>query len=157
MDEWIHHTWKKGTIAGMTSVFVFYGRFAAAYGTCWFVALLLALLTRSRIDTGAFGLVGFPLIGVFYATIRVWVRVVPAGEAGRGFEVIQTRRVGGVDDESAEEILARRLGSRKTFVVRGVNRQTQADRTLQVTADSKESAGIQAELEGLIVISVDEQ
>ena len=52
------------------SIRCFYGHFAAAYGTCWLVLLGLALLTQSRIDTGLFGLIGFPVIGVVYAVIR---------------------------------------------------------------------------------------
>ena len=48
----------------------FYGHLAAAYGTCWIVLLATALLTRSHIDAGLFGLIGFPVIGVVYAIIR---------------------------------------------------------------------------------------
>lgn len=48
----------------------FYGHFAAAYGTCWLVLLATAFSTQSHIDTGLFGLIGFPVIGVVYAVIR---------------------------------------------------------------------------------------
>jgi len=139
-------------------MFVFYGRFAAAYGTCWFVLMLVAVLTQSHINTGLFGFIGFPLIGIFYAIIRIWIPNIPAkGGTGRGFDVIQSKPVVGLDDETAEEILARQLGDFKTFIVKGIDRQTLQDRTLQITAGSKESAEIKAELEGLIVTVVYEQ
>ncbi|MCI0651934.1 MAG: hypothetical protein L0Z55_08625 [Planctomycetes bacterium] len=48
----------------------FYRDFAAAYGTCWLVLIGVAVLTMSRIDTGAFGLFGFPAIAFIYALIR---------------------------------------------------------------------------------------
>jgi hypothetical protein len=142
----------------MRSVFVFYGRFAAAYGTCWFVLLLVAVLTQSHIDTGAFGLFGFPLIGVCYATIRIWVPNLPAtGTTGRGFDVIAARPVVGLDDETAEEILARQLGDMKTFIVKGVDKRTLNEKTLRIAATTRESAGVKAELEGLIVTVVYEE
>ena len=82
----------------MRSALVFYGRFAAAYGTCWLVTLFLAVVTQSRIDTGAFGIIGFPLIGIFYATIRIWVPSIPAaGAPGRGFEVIPSEPLVGLE------------------------------------------------------------
>ena len=49
----------------------FYGHFAAAYGTCWLVMLSLALLTQSRINSGLFGLLGFPALAAIYAVIRI--------------------------------------------------------------------------------------
>jgi hypothetical protein len=49
----------------------FYGHFAAAYGTFWLLLLGLALITRSHIDAGPFGLFGFPIIALVYALIRV--------------------------------------------------------------------------------------
>ena len=49
----------------------FYGHFAAAYGTCWLVVLVVAFLTGSHIETGLFGLVGFPLGALAYAAFRV--------------------------------------------------------------------------------------
>ena len=49
----------------------FYGHFAAAYGTMWLIMLLLALVTQSHIETGLFGLVGFPIIALIYAAVRV--------------------------------------------------------------------------------------
>ena len=48
----------------------FYRDFAAAYGTCWLVLLALALVTQSHIDTGLFGFIGFPVIGLVYAVWR---------------------------------------------------------------------------------------
>jgi hypothetical protein len=49
----------------------FYGHFAAAYGTIWLVMMLVAMLTQSHIDAGMFGLIGFPIISLIYAAIRV--------------------------------------------------------------------------------------
>ena len=49
----------------------FYGHFAAAYGTFWFVLLCAALVSQSHIDAGAFGMIGFPLIALVYAAIRM--------------------------------------------------------------------------------------
>jgi hypothetical protein len=49
----------------------FYGHFAAAYGTCWLVLLALAMVTMSNIQTGLFGLLGFPVISILYAIIRM--------------------------------------------------------------------------------------
>jgi hypothetical protein len=144
----------------MTSVFVFYGRFAAAYGTCWLLTVLMAVVTQSQIDTGAFGLVGFPLIALIYAVIRTGVRGVPvSAEARRGFEVIAANRAGLVSDETAEDILDRQLGhpSLKMFVVKGVDRGTHFDKTLLIRAESKEGAGVKAELEGVNVTEVYEQ
>jgi len=140
----------------MRSVLVFYGRFAAAYGTCWFVLMLAAVVTQSHIDTGALGFLGFPLIGIFYAIIRIYVGPVANGP-GRGFEVIGPKPVVGLDEETAEEMLARQLGGLKTFVVKGVDRRTLGDRTLRINAISKESAGVKAELEGVIVTVVYEE
>jgi hypothetical protein len=49
----------------------FYGHFAAAYGTIWFFLMLFAVLTQSRIDALLFGLIGFPIIALIYACIRM--------------------------------------------------------------------------------------
>lgn len=48
----------------------FYEHFACAYGSLWLATMTLALLTRSHIDTGVFGLFGFPLISLIYAFVR---------------------------------------------------------------------------------------
>jgi hypothetical protein len=48
----------------------FYGHFAAAYGTIWFCLMLFALLTTSHVNTGAFGMFGFPVIALIYAIVR---------------------------------------------------------------------------------------
>jgi len=48
----------------------FYGHFAAAYGTCWLVLLLAALVSQSHINAGAFGMFGFPVIALIYAIVR---------------------------------------------------------------------------------------
>ena len=144
----------------MRSMLVFYGRFAAAYGTCWFVLMLIAMLTQSNVNAGAFGFIGFPMIGIFYAVLRIWIRVIPpAAAVGRGFDVIPAKPREVLDDETADETLSRLLadGTFKTFIVKGVDRLTLRDTTLQITADSKENAGIKAELEGLIVTLVYEK
>ena len=52
----------------------FYGNFAAAYGTLWLVMLLLAVVTQRHIDTGLFGLIGFPIIAIIYAVLRIEIR-----------------------------------------------------------------------------------
>ncbi len=44
--------------------------FSSAYGTCWLILLAAALITSSRINTGLFGLIGFPLVGIVYAIFR---------------------------------------------------------------------------------------
>ena len=49
----------------------FYYHFAAAYGTIWFALLLLALITQKNINTGQFGLIGFPVLSLIYAAIVV--------------------------------------------------------------------------------------
>ena len=48
----------------------FYEHFACAYGTIWLVTLGFAVLTQQHIDTGAFGLFGFPVIALIYAFLR---------------------------------------------------------------------------------------
>jgi len=48
----------------------FYRDFAAAYGTCWLVMLILALVSQSNIQTGAFGVFGFPVIGLIWAFVK---------------------------------------------------------------------------------------
>ncbi len=45
----------------------FYGYFASAYGTIWFVLMLAALVTQSHINTGPFGMFGFPVVAFVYA------------------------------------------------------------------------------------------
>ena len=44
-----------------------YKNFACAYGTLWLITFSLALITQSHIDTGAFGLIGFPIIAIIYS------------------------------------------------------------------------------------------
>src|SRR5262245_12059134 len=48
----------------------FYGYFAAAYGTFWFALFVAAVVTQTRVDAGAFGFCGFPIIAFFYAVFR---------------------------------------------------------------------------------------
>lgn len=48
----------------------FYGHFAAAYGTMWFVLFAVALITQSHINLGEFGMFGFPIISLLYAAFR---------------------------------------------------------------------------------------
>jgi hypothetical protein len=45
----------------------FYFDFASVYGTCWLVMMTVALVTNSHINAGAFGMYGFPLLGLLYA------------------------------------------------------------------------------------------
>jgi hypothetical protein len=45
----------------------FYKNFAAAYGTCWLILMSIALVGQTHVDAGAFGLFGFPVIGLVYA------------------------------------------------------------------------------------------
>ena len=49
----------------------FYGHFAAAYGTLWLVTVFIALVSNSSINTGYFGLIGYPLIALIYAVSRM--------------------------------------------------------------------------------------
>ena len=46
----------------------FYEHFA--YGTIWLLVLAIALATQQHIDTGLFGLIGFPVISLIYAFVR---------------------------------------------------------------------------------------
>ncbi|MHC4409445.1 MAG: hypothetical protein ACYS0E_04325 [Planctomycetota bacterium] len=48
----------------------FYLHFAAAYGTFWLFLMSVALIGQTHIDTGVFGLVGFPIIAGVYSAIR---------------------------------------------------------------------------------------
>ena len=48
----------------------FYGHFAAAYGSCWLLLLLAAVVTQSHIDLGELGFYGFPAISLVYAYLR---------------------------------------------------------------------------------------
>lgn len=48
----------------------FYEHFATAYGTIWLVLMLVALCTGSYIQTGLFGLIGFPILSLIYALVR---------------------------------------------------------------------------------------
>jgi hypothetical protein len=49
----------------------FYRDFAAAYGTCWLVMLIFSLVSQSHINTGAFGVFGFPVIGLIWAFVKL--------------------------------------------------------------------------------------
>lgn len=49
----------------------FYGYFASAYGTFWFVGFLVSLGTQNSVQMGQFGYCGFPVIAFIYALIRV--------------------------------------------------------------------------------------
>jgi len=74
----------------------FYGHFAAAYGTFWFVLMLVAVLTQSNINAGLFGLIGFPLIAVVYAFLRM------SGSERPVDELTELRaRVARLEDEQA--------------------------------------------------------
>jgi hypothetical protein len=45
----------------------FWIHFLSAYGAIWFVLMAVALLSHSHINTGPFGMYGFPLISLVYA------------------------------------------------------------------------------------------
>ena len=47
-----------------------YYDFAAAYGTLWLIMVGVAMLTQSHINTGMFGVIGFPVIAAIY----VWLK-----------------------------------------------------------------------------------
>lgn len=49
---------------------VFYRDFAAAYGTCHFLALIASLAANQRINVSFLGLFAFPLIASVYAWVR---------------------------------------------------------------------------------------
>ena len=48
----------------------FYGHFAAAYGSCWLLLFLCAMVTQSRINLGELGMFGLPAICAVYAYFR---------------------------------------------------------------------------------------
>lgn len=48
----------------------FYEHFACGYGTIWLLLLTFSLLIQEHINTGPFGLFGFPVIALVYAFIR---------------------------------------------------------------------------------------
>lgn len=48
----------------------FFTYFTSGFGTLFLVALLVSLVTGERVDTGAFGLIGFPLLALLYAIAR---------------------------------------------------------------------------------------
>ena len=48
----------------------FWTYFTSAYGTCWLALLAFGFIAQDHIDAGIFGLIGFPLISLFYAGIR---------------------------------------------------------------------------------------
>jgi hypothetical protein len=45
----------------------FWQNFFLVYGAIWAVLMAVALVTQSHINTGTFGLYGFPLIAIGYA------------------------------------------------------------------------------------------
>ena len=48
----------------------FYGHFAAAYGTCWLLLFLVAIITQSSIHMGELGMFGLPVASAIYAYLR---------------------------------------------------------------------------------------
>lgn len=70
----------------------FYEHFACAYGTIWLAMLGCSLLSQQHINTGAFGLFGFPVIALVYAFIRRAVQEPGVDEkAGLLFEIQKLR------------------------------------------------------------------
>ncbi len=65
----------------------FYGHVAAAFGTCWLVALIVAFLGQEHIELGLLGFRGFLAIGVLYALVRCH----RAGESSRPIDVLADR------------------------------------------------------------------
>lgn len=49
----------------------FWLHFSSAYGTIWFVLFFIAIITQTKIETGEFGLYGFPIIAGFYAWYKI--------------------------------------------------------------------------------------
>lgn len=78
----------------------FYYHFAAAYGTIWFFLLLAALLTQSRINTGEFGLIGFPIISLLYAIYAY--RYVEIGSKQPPTEINHEKKLKELEDKVAQ-------------------------------------------------------
>ena len=45
--------------------------FSSAYGTLVLGIVLVSIISQSHIDTGLFGLIGFPAVAIIYAMIRM--------------------------------------------------------------------------------------
>jgi hypothetical protein len=74
-----------------------YGHFAAAYGTIWLVLLGLSVISQTRINTGAFGLIGFPVIALVYAFIRLGSE--PSPDENMRLQQRLLRRVAELEEE----------------------------------------------------------
>jgi hypothetical protein len=48
----------------------FYTYFSSGYGTIWLIMIGWSLITRNHLETGSFGLIGFPIIAAIYAALR---------------------------------------------------------------------------------------
>lgn len=48
----------------------FWTYFTSSYGICWLIIFVVALVGQTNIQTGEFGLFGFPIIALVYAFIR---------------------------------------------------------------------------------------
>jgi hypothetical protein len=48
----------------------FYTYFSSGYGTMWLALLAFSIVTNSHVDTGEFGLIGFPIMAAIYAFYR---------------------------------------------------------------------------------------
>jgi uncharacterized membrane protein len=48
----------------------FYEHFACGYGTIWLSLTFSTLVTRQHLNTGWFGLIGYPIIALIYAFVR---------------------------------------------------------------------------------------
>ena len=67
----------------------FWTYFTSGYGVLLLILLGLSLITRSHIDAGLFGLIGFPVIAAIYA----WVRRSKDAEAKRSERVVLPPRM----------------------------------------------------------------
>lgn len=84
----------------------FWTYFTSAYGMIWLVMLGCSVITSSRIDAGAFGLIGFPVLSAIYAWIR-WAR-----DRDEDLWHKRTRRARNYEDKTqqGDSVLPPRLG-----------------------------------------------
>ena len=79
----------------------FYEHFACAYGTLWLILLACSIVTQEHINAGAFGAIGFPVIALVYAFIRLLLREpVVDGRAELLSEIVKLRAA--LEDKNQE-------------------------------------------------------